>query len=256
MYIFLTILGSFLIIFVTKKIADKIVEGTGKGGQGALIEKVKESEKKLESLFEEQKDYATKSQIEYVAKQIDEATNTLQNTNNKLQELDNELNIMKKNIDEKEIVQQELKASKEQDERELEGLLSDYEKISGESCDLEKKLAVQISTLDDCTKEGELTNGQRDFLITLNETLEESAGNLRTLITEYEQMTNRITLLKDNLADLEAEYTKLVEKQLDNSKDLQETTEVPTGEIIKPGDASEQTESIAQPEQQSVDSKE
>ena len=75
-------------------------------------------------------------------------------------------------------------------------------------------------------------------------------------ITEYEQMTNRITLLKDNLADLEAEYTKLVEKQLDNSKDLQETTEVPTGEIIKPGDASEQTESIAQPEQQSVDSKE
>ena len=132
----------------------------------------------------------------------------------KLEEIEKRLKVAKKKMEEKEILQQELKTSKEEDEKELQALLSDYEKNSSESRVLEKVLADQMKILEEHSRNQEYSNIQRDFFNTLNETLEESSSNLRSVITEYEQMYERLSALKKQLTDLEVEYAKLVESKL------------------------------------------
>ena len=132
----------------------------------------------------------------------------------KLEEIEKRLKVAKKKMEEKEILQQELKTSKEEDEKELQALLSDYEKNSSESRVLEKVLADQMKILEEHSRNQEYSNIQRDFFNTLNETLEESSSNLCSVITEYEQMYERLSALKKQLTDLEVEYAKLVESKL------------------------------------------
>ena len=71
-----------------------------------------------------------------------------------------------------------------------------------------------MKILEEHSRNQEYSNIQRDFFNTLNETLEESSSNLRSVITEYEQMYERLSALKKQLTDLEVEYAKLVESKL------------------------------------------
>lgn len=214
LFVVISIFITVLLVVFMKIFSVKIVKGISKEEKEKLIFMAKGSLEKINSLLEGNKDCASKLQLNTVTTQFNEVSRELSLEKEKLQGLEGELKVFQKKIDEKELIQQELKSSKEEDEKELEKLLADYNGISEEARKTEKKLADQILSLDKQRENSELTSSQSNFLENLNETLEESAENLRTLITEHEQMVNRLTEIKQQLEDLENEYLKLVNKQL------------------------------------------
>ncbi len=214
LFVVISIFITVLLVVFMKIFSVKIVKGISKEEKEKLIFMAKGSLEKINSLLEGNKDCASKLQLNTVTTQFNEVSRELSLEKEKLQGLEGELKVFQKKIDEKELIQQELKSSKEEDEKELEKLLAYYNGISEEARKTEKELADQILSLDKQRENSELTSSQSNFLENLNETLEESAENLRTLITEHEQMVNRLTEIKQQLEDLENEYLKLVNKQL------------------------------------------
>ncbi len=215
-FVLIAIMISVIFVSITKIISSKFAKNSGEEERKQLVGDVKKSLDEIDSLLQGDDNYASKLQFNTISVQLNEANLMLDSQKEKLKGLEAELKTAQRKIDEKELIQQELKSSKEEDEEELDKLLNDYDKISEESRELEKELAEQIESLDKQRANFNLTSQQGDFLETLNETLEESAGNLRTLITEHEQMVNRLTEIKQQLGDLEGEYSKLVEKQLND----------------------------------------
>ena len=205
---------SVLSVFVTKLVFSKFLNGSCENEKASLVKKTNESLKKLDSMFEKSDELISKLQLNTISIQYNEAQNLLTAQKERLEEVEASLKVAKKKMEEKEILQQELKTSKEEDEKELQLLLNDYEKNSNESRELEKVLANQMKALDDYAKNQEYSVVLRDFFNALNETLEESSSNLRSVISEYEQMYERLSALKQQLTDLEVEYSKLIESKL------------------------------------------
>jgi predicted nuclease with TOPRIM domain len=71
-----------------------------------------------------------------------------------------------------------------------------------------------MKSLDAILSELNLTQDQRKHLSDLSETLTSAGGRLRELLTEYQTVKERLDMLTQQHADLEEEYTKLVEQQL------------------------------------------
>ena len=208
------IIFSLILVFITKLVFLKFLNGSSENENLALIKKTEDSLNELKDSFKNIDELASKLQLNTVVIQLNEAQSKMNEEKDKLEEIEKRLKVAKKKMEEKEILQQELKTSKEEDEKELQALLSDYEKNSSESRVLEKVLADQMKILEEHSRNQEYSNIQRDFFNTLNETLEESSSNLRSVITEYEQMYERLSALKKQLTDLEVEYAKLVESKL------------------------------------------
>ena len=208
------IVFSLILVFITKLVFLKFLNGSSENEKLALIKKTENSLKELKDSFKNIDELASKLQLNTVVIQLNETQSKMNEEKDKLEELEKRLKVAKKKMEEKEILQQELKTSKEEDEKELQALLSDYEKNSSESRVLEKVLADQMKILEEHSRNQEYSNIQRDFFNTLNETLEESSSNLCSVITEYEQMYERLSALKKQLTDLEVEYAKLVESKL------------------------------------------
>ena len=208
------IVFSLILVFITKLVFLKFLNGSSENEKLALIKKTENSLKELKDSFKNIDELASKLQLNTVVIQLNEAQSKMNEEKDKLEEIEKRLKVAKKKMEEKEILQQELKTSKEEDEKELQALLSNYEKNSSESRVLEKVLADQMKILEEHSRNQEYSNIQRDFFNTLNETLEESSSNLCSVITEYEQMYERLSALKKQLTDLEVEYAKLVESKL------------------------------------------
>lgn len=208
------IVFSLILVFITKLVFLKFLNGSSENEKLALIKKTENSLKELKDSFKNIDELASKLQLNTVVIQLNETQSKMNEEKDKLEEIEKRLKVAKKKMEEKEILQQELKTSKEEDEKELQALLSDYEKNSSESRVLEKVLADQMKILEEHSRNQEYSNIQRDFINTLNETLEESSSNLCSVITEYEQMYERLSALKKQLTDLEVEYAKLVESKL------------------------------------------
>ena len=208
------IVFSLILVFITKLVFLKFLNGSSENEKLALIKKTENSLKELKDSFKNIDELASKLQLNTVVIQLNETQSKMNEEKDKLEEIEKRLKVAKKKMEEKEILQQELKTSKEEDEKELQALLSDYEKNSSESRVLEKVLADQMKILEEHSRNQEYSNIQRDFFNTLNETLEVSSSNLRSVITEYEQMYERLSALKKQLTDLEVEYAKLVESKL------------------------------------------
>lgn len=208
------IVFSLILVFITKLVFLKFLNGSSENEKLALIKKTENSLKELKDSFKNIDELASKLQLNTVVIQLNETQSKMNEEKDKLEEIEKRLKVAKKKMEEKEILQQELKTSKEEDEKELQALLSDYKKNSSESRVLEKVLADQMKILEEHSRNQEYSNIQRDFFNTLNETLEESSSNLCSVITEYEQMYERLSALKKQLTDLEVEYAKLVESKL------------------------------------------
>ncbi len=208
------IVFSLILVFITKLVFLKFLNGSSENEKLALIKKTENSLKELKDSFKNIDELASKLQLNTVVIQLNETQSKMNEEKDKLEEIEKRLKVAKKKMEEKEILQQELKTSKEEDEKELQALLSNYEKNSSESRVLEKVLADQMKILEEHSRNQEYSNIQRDFFNTLNETLEESSSNLCSVITEYEQMYERLSALKKQLTDLEFEYAKLVESKL------------------------------------------
>lgn len=158
--------------------------------------------------------YASKGQLEYLSTQLNNIKGELEKERGNLQALEPKLDNAQKMVEGKETSQQELKSAKEEDEVKLKELLENYDTISHESLSLEQQLALSLKNLDNIMNEVQMTPDQKAILQELSNSLANSGGALRDLLMEYETLNERLNALKQQLGDLEDEYTKLVERQL------------------------------------------
>ncbi len=158
--------------------------------------------------------FVSQGQFKTISGKLGGVKDALDKEKGNLVQLEQRLGKAQENVEHKEGIQQELKTSKEEDEIKLEELLGNYQQISDEAISLEQQLAESMRNLDQILSSTPLSDEQKAILTELSEALAASGKVLRTLITEYQTVNERLELLKEQHADLEEEYTKLVEQQL------------------------------------------
>lgn len=169
---------------------------------------------KLEELVTFAPGYSSPKQLSTVEQQLGTESNELENEKIRLKEVESKLDVAQKNVEAKEGQQQDLKTSKEEDENKLRELMGSYQTISDESIALEKRLAASMKSLEAIISEVSVSDEHKAILNDLLETLTETSSRLRELLTEFQMVNERLTMLNQQFGDLEEEYTKLVEQQL------------------------------------------
>jgi chromosome segregation ATPase len=178
------------------------------------IEDVNAVASQLDGIEEKIKQFVPKSQLDDLAAKMEEVKAEMANENWRLKEIEAKLDNSQKLVEDKEYKQQAVKSSKEEDEKKLTELLANYNSISEESIALEQKLAASMKNLDAMMSDIKMTEEQKAVLTALSEALLAAGSRLRELITEYQNVNERLDALKNQHAELEEEYTKLVEQQL------------------------------------------
>jgi uncharacterized protein involved in exopolysaccharide biosynthesis len=79
---------------------------------------------------------------------------------------------------------------------------------------LEHKLAQTLRSLDAMIAENPLNADQRALFQELTNALTNASAQLRDVIVDYQAVYERLDALRTQYADLEKEYTKLVDLQL------------------------------------------
>lgn len=165
-------------------------------------------------LLDSSSQFVSKKQIESVSSQIEAAKNEIGTEKQKLKDTEAKLGEAQKTVDLKETHHQQVKATKASDEELLVNLKATYESLSEQAAGLEKDIAESMRHLETIMAEVEMTSDQKQVLTNLNEGLTEASSRLRDLLMEYETVNTRLETLKGQHADLEGEYTRLVEQQL------------------------------------------
>jgi chromosome segregation ATPase len=156
----------------------------------------------------------SKAQLSQLIQQTEEFVQALDSQKQVIKELESKLEQAQKDVELKEGEQQEMKSSKEEDEKRLAEITAGYETFSSQSVALEHKLAASLKNLDTLMAEVPMTADQKAVFQELSNTLTSSSSRLRDLFVDYQAVHERLEGLKSQHTDLEEEYTKLVEQQL------------------------------------------
>lgn len=183
-------------------------------GKDALLLQIQETTTAARGLLQFKDSYAAKGQLDYIIGLVSGAQTDLEREKGTLKEIENKLGSAQKLVEGKESKQQDIKSAKMEDEVKLQELLANYENLSTEAIALEQRLAASLKNLDSIMDEIELTQDQKGVLQELSNALTNAGSRLRDLLTEYEQVNQRLEALRQQHVDLEDEYTKLVEQQL------------------------------------------
>lgn len=181
---------------------------------GDIATQIRTIEKDLSEAIKYVQRYASKAQYDRLVGLLDQSTTDLENEKNTLKEIEGKLDRAQLDVEKKEGEQQELKAAKEEEEMQLEELMESFSQISEESMQLEQKLAHSLDSLESMMKDLKLTEDQKNALDQLQEAITSAAGLFRDLIMEYQNVKERLDMLREQFEDLEDEYTRLVEQQL------------------------------------------
>lgn len=179
-----------------------------------LLSELASIEEELGHLAKFEQSYAAKGQFDTLIQMVDEAKGNLESAKANLVSIEGKLDSCQKSVEEKEAQQQELKSAKEEDERAVQELLGEFNAMSDEALALEQRLANSLKNLDTMISELELTADQKQVLEDLSEQVTQASSLFRELVTEYNDMHERLEMLQTQHVDLEDEYTKLVEQQL------------------------------------------
>ena len=94
--------------------------------------------------------------------------------------------------------------------------MTNYGDISSESVSLERRLAESLKTIDKMSTEIAMTEDQRAIFEALSSALTNASAQLRDVIMAHQNVYERLEALRSQYTDLEAEYIKLVELQLES----------------------------------------
>jgi len=211
--IVISLISSAVMILATFALSKKLAGNSG-GGTEAIESEINQALAKIEQLLKFAPGYVSKGQLSAVETQLTEENANLGKEKENLKVVEAKLETAQKLVEEKEGQQQETKSSREDDENKLRELMATYTDISGESMALERKLAASLKNLETIMSEVPMTDDQKAVLSELLNALTEGSSRLRELITEYQVVNDRVTMLNQQHGDLEEEYTKLVEQQL------------------------------------------
>lgn len=130
-------------------------------------------------------------------------------------ELEQKLTSVHADVIARESAHQEMKAEKQEDEVNLQSVMANYSYISSESVSLERRLADSLRTIDKMSTEVAMTEDQRAVFDALSNALTNASAQLRDVIVAHQNVYERLEALRAQYTDLEAEYIKLVELQLE-----------------------------------------
>lgn len=188
--------------------------GRAKAELDASLADINRADQEIAVLLKSKDSFISPKQFDTIHKQQGELLATLDTERQGLKQIEEKLDTAQKLVEKKEAEQQEIKSAKEEDLIKLQELMVNYSDVSRESVELEQRLASSLKSLDKILGEVELTQSQRDLLVSLQQAVELAGGRLRDLLTEYETVHERLTMLQQQHSDLEEEYTRLVEQQL------------------------------------------
>ena len=202
------LLGGAFVVF--KKMAVGAVGAQRK----QILTEIQQTQAELKTTLASIGDYVSKPQFDSIVQQSEKTKQDLASEKTRLGDIERKLDNAQKLVEEKETNQQEIKTAKEEEEQKVEELLARYAELSSESISLEQALAASMKALDPIMADASLNEEQKKILTELNEVMTTAGSRLRELITSYQQVNERLEMLKQQFSDLENEYTKLVERQL------------------------------------------
>jgi chromosome segregation ATPase len=182
--------------------------------QNALVDTLKQKEATIMQLLKEPNSIVSVGEISFVEKKIAEVQQALDKERETLAKIESTLGEAQREVELKETEQQELKISKESDGQRLETLRAQAKEIESESLMLEQNLQDSLKDLARMIEELEENSQLRLTLEELSRNVESAANLLRKLHVEYKNVTQRLDLICHQQSDLEEEYTRLVEEQL------------------------------------------
>ncbi len=154
------------------------------------------------------------AQLTRLVEQAEEFVQALEAQKQLIKDLEVRLEKAQKDVETKEGEQQEMKSAKEEDEKRLSEITAAYDTYSSQSVALEHELAASLKNLDTMIVEIPMTADQKAVFQELSNALTTASARLRDLLIDYQSVYERLEGLKSQHADLEEEYTKLVEQQL------------------------------------------
>jgi chromosome segregation ATPase len=194
--------------------ARRLSGGITKESVLALREESQQLETSLNEILADEKAFISKTQLDTIVAETADFQRGLESQKALMAELEGRLGTTQKTVEEKEREQQEMKSAKEEDEKSLLEITSKYHEYSTHAVALEHKLADSLKVLDSMIVEMPMTADQKAVFQALSDALSSASSRLRDLIIDYQGLNERLENLKGQHADLENEYTKLVEQQL------------------------------------------
>jgi hypothetical protein len=210
-----------ILVSVTVPLAGLLLGKRLSGGESneevaALREEARLLETKIIDLLAAEEDLISNEQLAAIQRKAEEYTDTVDSQRKARVEIEQKLTSAHADVIAREAAHQEMKAEKRDDEVALQSVMSNYSDISTESVSLERRLAESLKTIDKMSTEISMTEDQRAIFEALSSALTNASAQLRDVIVAHQNVYERLEALRSQYTDLEAEYIKLVELQLES----------------------------------------
>ena len=210
-----------ILISVTLPLAGLLLGKRLSGGESneeiaALREEARLLETKIIDLLAAEEDLISNEQLASIRRKAEEYRATVESQRKARVEIEQKLTSAHADVIAREAAHQEMKAEKRDDEVALQSVMSNYSDISTESVSLERRLAESLKTIDKMSAEISMTEDQRAVFEALSSALTNASAQLRDVIVAHQNVYERLEALRSQYTDLEAEYIKLVELQLES----------------------------------------
>jgi chromosome segregation ATPase len=172
-------------------------------------------ETRIIDLLTGEEELVSKEQLVSLQRRANEYRAAVESQRKARLELEQKLTTAHADVITRESAHQEMKASKQDDEVTLQSVMANYSDISNESVSLERRLAESLKTIDKMSTEIAMTEDQRAVFEALSTALTNASAQLRDVIVAHQNVYERLEALRSQYTDLEAEYIKLVELQLE-----------------------------------------
>lgn len=201
-------------VFAALSFSKKLSKGASDEAIGDLRAESERLETEMISLLSDINRFASKGQVQTLVTQTQRFIKALEEQRDKLQQTEARLKKAQGEVINRELSQQEIKTARQEDEKKLVEVMSNYQDFSSQSVALEHKLAHSLRQLDAMIAENPMSADQRAIFQELSNALTAASAQLRDVIVDYQAVYERLDALRAQYADLEKEYTKLVDLQL------------------------------------------
>lgn len=212
--IILAVLLTPLAVVGALYLSKKLSQGASDEAIADLRAESEKLENEMVGLLSNVDHFASKGQIETLLAQAQKFVAALEEQREKLHDTEARLVRAQEEVIKRELSQQEIKTARQEDEKKLVEVMANYQDFSSQSVTLEHKLAQTLRTLDAMILENPMSADQRALFQELSNALTNASAQLRDVIVDYQAVHERLEALRSQYADLEKEYTKLVDLQL------------------------------------------
>jgi hypothetical protein len=179
-----------------------------------LTQQLESKDKELHDLLHNSSGLWSRKQLESIINTTSEIKKQILSNKSEISNTEAKLSTAQVQVDEKEKNHQGLKVAKQEDLDSLNKISTDGPGLAERASALEKELAQYYKTLEGKMNDPTLNPLVKELVGELFNCVSVAADRIRGLIIEQKSLTDRILSLQEQQAELEGEYTMLVEKNL------------------------------------------